>query len=242
VYSGYYARCAADWSTIAEGKSICVQLDFMKVAHVLHELTGDCRFVERMAELADLVAFRMREPRNGAVLEFFHRDWRYDPARTRDVLELGHNVKAVRWLLETDALTGDPRHVQAAMGALQFALQHAWDPRFGGFYQHVFRSGRLAGDKKDWWSQCEGLWALLLMHRETGEPRFAELAQELMHFCFTCFADPEHGDWYMTCHADGTPADDRKGCHYKAAYHVVDGCMAPIALRVDDRAAAAAIA
>jgi hypothetical protein len=40
-------------------------------------------------------------------------------------------------------------------------------------------------------------------------------------------------------HPDGRPADDRKGCLYKAAYHVVDGCMAPISLLADRRAARA---
>ena len=60
-----------------------------------------------------------------------------------------------------------------------------------------------------------------------------------MHFCFTRFADHEHGDWYVSVHPDGTPADDRKGYLYKAAYHVVDACMAPISLLADRRAARA---
>ena len=51
-----------------------------------------------------------------------------------------------------------------------------------------------------------------------------------MDFCFTHCADPEYGEWYTSCHPDGTPADDRKGALHKAAYHVVDACMAPVTL------------
>jgi N-acylglucosamine 2-epimerase len=237
VHSGYYASCNPDWSVKTDWKTICVQLDFMKVVHVLHELTGDSRFADRMSELADLVAFRMRDPGSGVVLEYFHRDWRYHPEPRRDTLELGHNLKAVRWLLET----GDPRYLEAAQETLDFALTRGWDERHGGFWQHLRRSGRLAAKEKEWWAECEGLWALLLMHRETGDPVLLDRAQELMRFCFTHFADPEHGDWYMSCRRDGRPADERKGGIYKAAYHVVDACMAPISLlaREPSRAAAA---
>jgi N-acylglucosamine 2-epimerase len=230
VHGGYYAKCNRDWSTFTDAKSICVQLDFMKLVHLLHDITGEQRFLDRMAELADLVALRMREPRNGAVLELYSRDWIYYPFFTSDRIELGHNLKAVRMLLETHALTGDGRHLDAARETLRFALAHGWDDRHGGFYQDLFRSGRLASTEKEWWSHCEGLWALLLMHRETGDLDLEAYAQRLMDFCFTRCADPEHGEWYMSCHPDGTPANDRKGGLHKAAYHVVDACMAPVTL------------
>src|SRR4051794_5909966 len=190
VHGGYYARCGSDWSTANDCKTICVQLDFMKATDALHQLTGEQRFADRMLELAELIATRMRDPRRGVLLERFSRDWRYDPAPVGDRIELGHSLKAVRWLLEIDSLMGDARYARTAREVLDFSLAHGWDPRFGGFYQHLFRSGRLASPIKEWWPQCEGLWALLLTHRHTGDPEALAYAQRLMHFCFTRFADP----------------------------------------------------
>jgi mannose/cellobiose epimerase-like protein (N-acyl-D-glucosamine 2-epimerase family) len=228
THGGYFQRCQQDWSVEVEAKTISIQLDSFKPAHTLYAVTGETRFLERARGLADLVAGPMRHPRSGAVLEVFTRDLTYDPLATHDQLMFGHNLKAVRLLVEAHRLTGEHRYLDAARAVLRFAIAHGWDRRFGGFYQYAYRSGRLATSTKWWWSECEGLGALLTMHTVDGNPEYLALAERLMEFCFTHFADPEAGEWYTTCAADGTPLDDRKGWLFKAAYHTVDACLAVI--------------
>ena len=229
THGGYFAECRRDWTVGLARKTICVQLDFLKAVLALYEVTGEPRFQARVRQLADLVADRMRDRGRGPVLEHFRRDWLYDPISTRDVLEIGHCLKAARLLVQAHRVVGRSAYLAAAEEVLDFALRYAWDRRFGGFYHYVFRSGRLASSEKWWWSQCEGISTLLLMHRVGGDPVHLSLADELLDFCLTYFADPFFGEWYTTCAADGTPLDTRKGGHYKAAYHTVDACFDVVA-------------
>jgi mannose/cellobiose epimerase-like protein (N-acyl-D-glucosamine 2-epimerase family) len=55
-----------------------------------------------------------------------------------------------------------------------------------------------------------------------GRARYAAFYQALSEFAFTHFADPEHGDWYITCYPDGSVHNPFKGSTYKTAFHPVE--------------------
>ena len=63
----------------------------------------------------------------------------------------------------------DPKTWHMARRLVDHALDWGWDGEHGGFYYKGEAFGGEAFDQhKDWWTQAEGLNALLLMHRKYG--------------------------------------------------------------------------
>ena len=64
----------------------------------------------------------------------------------------------------------DPKTWHVARRLVDHALEWGWDDEHGGFYDKGESFGGAAFDRnKVWWTQAEGLNALLLMHRKYGE-------------------------------------------------------------------------
>jgi mannobiose 2-epimerase len=224
-YLGYHEVFQDDWGIISDRKTICIQLDMLRAVLSLWKATSNNRFVQRAFQLGDLVVGKMCDPILGCTLEIFHSDWRYAPARMRDRVWSGHILKGAWLLLELDAITPNARYVDTAVRMVDYCLHYAWDNPNGGFYQFLYRTGRLASSTKLWWSQTEGLNALLALYRKTGEPRYWHAFTRLVEFSFQNFVDWEYGEWYTSCTEDGKPSDDRKGGDTKSAYHTVQTCI-----------------
>jgi mannose/cellobiose epimerase-like protein (N-acyl-D-glucosamine 2-epimerase family) len=231
-HGGYYERCDRDWSVSSSHKTLIVHIDMLDAVRALAAVTQRREHALRAEELTDLLMSRMRDRGTGCFVEHFYRDWRYHPLRTRDVIRIGQNFKAIQLL----ALAGGSAHAQdstktaAGREIMDFCLEHAWDHRHGGFFQFVARSGSIASAEKLWWTMCDGILALLTLYAAEGNARYREYAAALESFAFTHFVDPVFGEWYTSCRRDGSPLDTRKGSIGKAAYHTVQLCVDGLAL------------
>ncbi|HNX97518.1 MAG TPA: AGE family epimerase/isomerase [Candidatus Aminicenantes bacterium] len=225
-HGGYFESGESDWRPGSTDKTVCIQLDMMIAAMALAAATRRPAYAARARELASLVRDRMRDPGRGGILERFSADWGYRPVPSRDQLWIGHCLKAAWLLLELDLLTGNREFRPLADELVDFCLNRGWDPRHGGFFQYVFRNGRVARGEKVWWTQCEGIQALLLRQALDGKTGPGDRFRRLADFSFSHFADAEFGEWFTSCRADGTVRDDRKGGAWKAAYHTVQMCHA----------------
>jgi mannobiose 2-epimerase len=225
AHGGYVERCGPRWEVVSDLKTSCVHLDLLAAAITTFELFGTLQDLDRVRRLADVAAHRLRDPVHGLLLEVYHRDWRYYPAATRDRVQVGHVLKGARALLEASSATGDETFAAAGFALADAALRHGWDPEHGGFYFLISRNGRVADSTKLWWHQCEALAALAHLAAVADVPRYRETFLRLAEFCFTCFVDPEHGEWFTSCAADGRVLDSFKGGRYKAAYHTVAACV-----------------
>lgn len=221
---GYAQRLQADWSPNSNAKTICIQLDMLRAVLSMQRATQEPRYSQRALELADAIVEHMCDPHYGCVGEVFHADWRYSAVATHDMVQIGHNLKCAWLLLRVAAIDPNPRYVGAARRMLDFCLRYGWDPVYGGFYQHVYRTGPVALPDKLWWPECEGLTAILAFYERTNDERFWRYFQALTAFIFSSFVDHEYGEWFMSCHRDGRQLDDRKGGTYKSAYHTVQAC------------------
>lgn len=134
---------------------------------------------------------------------------------------VGYNLKTARFLLRTAALTGRDDLFRAGVEIVDFCLQHGWDRRNGGFFQFVYPNGLLASWRKLWWVQCEGMIALLLLYRMTGDPRYLERFEQVSRFAFAHLVDPAHGEWFASCDATGRVIETRKAYEWKAGFHTV---------------------
>lgn len=176
---------------------------------------------ERLGELLAIVRDRIAvEP--GALNLYLTRDWQASPAHD----SFGHDVETAYLLIEAAAVLGIPddartRHV--ARRLVDHALDWGWDDRFGGFYDkgEVFNGPAFDLDKV-WWTQVEGLNALLLMHRMFGDQtdRYWWAFLQQWAFLEQHMLDPEHGDFFNETTREGSlVGDDRKATRWKACYH-----------------------
>lgn len=227
AHGGYYERCDRDWSVGSFDKTIVVHFDMFEGVRALAEVTHQQEHTVRAEELMALLMSRMRDARTGCFLEHFYRDWRYHPVRTRDVIRIGQNLKAIQLLPLARSSTDPQSEVKAAAGRqiMDFCLEHAWDRRHGGFFQFVARNGSISSAEKLWWTMCDGILALLTLCAADEDARYRQYAAELERFAFSRFVDPEFGEWYTSCRRDGSPLDTRKGGSGKAAYHTVQLCV-----------------
>ena len=79
---------------------------------------------------------------------------------------------------------------------------------------------RLSWPDKVWWVHSEALYALLLAHRLTGDPRFLDWYDETHEWTFSHFSDPECGEWFPYLSRDGRPKTLDKGNPWKGPFHV----------------------
>ena len=100
---------------------------------------------------------------------YLTRDWRAIPAHD----SFGHDVETAYLLVEAAEALGmpdDAKTWQIARRLVDHALDWGWDDEHGGFYDKGESFGGPAYDsKKVWWTQAEGLNALLLMHHKFGD-------------------------------------------------------------------------
>ena len=176
---------------------------------------------ERLGETLAIVRDRIAaEP--GALNLYLTRDWRAAPAHD----SFGHDVETAFLLVEASEALGlpdDPKTWHVAQRLVDHALDWGWDDAHGGFYDKgdVF-AGRAYDTTKVWWTQAEGLNALLLMHRKYGArtPRYWQAFRKQWDFIERHMIDPVHGGWFWETTADGKPSGEpRKATQWKANYH-----------------------
>jgi mannobiose 2-epimerase len=201
--------------------------------HLLEALAGFSRVEkiprvrERLEEVHGLVRDRIAvEP--GALNLYLTRDWQATPAHD----SFGHDVETAYLLVEAAEALGipdDPRTWHVARRLVDHALDWGWDPQHGGFYYkgEVF-AGEVFDTHKDWWTQAEGLNALLLMHRTFGTrtDRYWKAFLKEWDFIERHLIDPDHGGWYMGTTREGRLiGDGRKATQWKANYHTSRAMM-----------------
>jgi cellobiose epimerase len=176
---------------------------------------------ERLSETFSLVRDRIAvEP--GALNLYLTRDWRAVPAHD----SFGHDVETAYLLIEaSEALkrADDPQTWKVARLLVDHALEWGWDDEHGGFYDKGESFGGEAFDrKKVWWTQAEGLNALLLMHvkYKGSTDRYEKAFMKQWTFIEKHMIDPVHGGWYAETTREGKLlGDGAKASQWKADYH-----------------------
>ena len=118
---------------------------------------------------------------------------------------------------------------QVARLLVDHALDWGWDEEHGGFYDKGESfNGEAFDRKKVWWTQAEGLNALLLMHVKYKEStdRYGKAFLKQWSFIEKHMIDPVHGGWYAETTRDGKLiGDGAKAQQWKANYHTSRALM-----------------
>jgi mannobiose 2-epimerase len=182
---------------------------------------------QRLEETLKIVRDRIAvEP--GALNLYLTLDWQAAPAHD----SFGHDIETAYLLLEAAEVLGiadDPKTNHVARRLVDHALDWGWDDQNGGFYDKgdVF-AGKAYDTTKVWWTQAEGLNALLLMHVKHGAStdRYWKAFRKQWDFIQAHMIDPINGGWYWETTKEGTPiGESRKATPWKANYHTSRALM-----------------
>lgn len=208
-------------------KSMNSHIHLLEAIAELYRIQKTEAVAARLRELLSIVRDRIAvEP--GALNLYFTRDWRPVPAHD----SFGHDVETAYLLLEAAEVLGipdDEATARVAKSLVDHALDWGWDAKHGGFYDkgEAF-NGQAFDTKKVWWTQAEGLNALLLMDRKHGkkDSRYRDAFLKQWEFIDRHLIDPEHGGWYEETTREGDRiGDGRKAQQWKANYHAARAMM-----------------
>jgi len=200
-------------------KSMNSHIHMLEALSALYEVWKDGEVRERLEEVLRIVRDRVAvEP--GCLNLFFTRDWRPVP----DHDSYGHDIETAFLLIEAAESLGegiDGKTLGMARMLVDHALDWGWDEQHGGFYDKGFALSAAFDKKKVWWSQVEGLNALLLMHEQFGveSDRYWQAFVKQWQFVRRFQIDSEFGGLYGEVEADGAPISTTKGQNWKAGYH-----------------------
>ena len=217
--------------TIAEtrtGRAFGIPMIYLNVTSVMQRV--DPERAELYAERADACVediFRYHvHPELKCVLENVAEDGQarlnYTEGR---VVNPGHDIEGVWFLLEYARRTGKTEYVAKAAQIFDWAIEAGWDKEYGGLLYFVDALGRppeaYEHDMKLWWPHNEILISSVMLYRDTGDEKYLDWFYKTLDYCKTYFADSEYGEWYGYLRRDGKPTEPAcKGSTFKGPFHL----------------------
>jgi mannobiose 2-epimerase len=244
-HGGYFEALRRDGTPIVDVDPASPDrtTDRLGIRYGYKTMNSHIHMLEALAELAKVddrpvVKQRLREvflvvrdriaAEPGILNLYLTRDWKVIPSHD----SYGHDVETAYLLVEAAEVLGMPTDEatwKVARSLVDHALDGGWDEQFGGFYD----KGEVATNKafdltKVWWTEAEGLNALLLMDAKFGRQtdRYHRAFLKQWDFIRTHMLDPRFGGWFPETERDGSlRGDGSKASPWKANYHTSRALM-----------------
>ena len=141
------------------------------------------------------------------------------------VINPGHDIEGVWFLLEHAKRTGDKELVAKAEQIFSWAIEAGWDKEYGGLLYFTDALGlppeSYEHDMKLWWPHDEILISSMMLYRDTGKEEYLDWFYKTLDYCKAHFSDPEYGEWYGYLRRDGLPTmPPCKGSTFKGPFHL----------------------
>jgi len=243
AHRGYHESLSRDGRPFAPGaerrldgigtlrgyKSMNSHIHLLEAFTALYRVWPDPGVRRRLEEVLRLVRDTIAvEP--GCLNLFFTRDWRPVPAHD----SFGHDIETAFLLVEAAAALGipeDPATWRMARQLVDHALEWGFDHEYGGFYDKGEAFAPAHDMTKIWWTQAEGLNALVLMEERYGREtsRYLDALRKEWRFILQKQVDARHGGWYGAVSREGKPPESGdKANSWQEAYHNVRALMTTV--------------
>jgi len=140
------------------------------------------------------------------------------------MLNPGHAIEAAWFVMDEGRHRNDSRLIDLGCRMLDWMWQRGWDNEYGGLLYFVDLNGKPVQeywhDMKFWWPHCETIIATLMAWKLTGEPRYADMHQQVHDWTYAHFPDTDHGEWFGYLHRDGRISVPLKGNLWKGPFHM----------------------
>jgi len=107
-------------------------------------------------------------------------------------------------------LSGDERHLEVARRGVEYLLAHAWDERYGGWYDRLTEDGAVLDDTKTAPSELYTNVGLALYAFATGDARARQRVEASLRIRRTRAADADEGGYFSQLTRELAPAADRR--------------------------------
>jgi mannose/cellobiose epimerase-like protein (N-acyl-D-glucosamine 2-epimerase family) len=213
------------------------------------DATGDRTWRDRALRIASRIIGSGAHGHEWRVPEHFDADWTEQPDYNRDApahpfrpygATPGHGLEWGRLLLHLEASlaadglldapeAGAGAHSwlrRAAIGLFDRALTDGWDDEHGGICYTTDWDGTPVVAQHFHWVTCEAIATAALLHRVTGEERFAEWYRRMWDYAREHFLDGRPG-WQMEVDPDGAPSSVTWNGR-PDTYHALQVCLVPM--------------
>src|SRR5208283_2450303 len=140
------------------------------------------------------------------------------------LLNPGHGIEAMGFILDIAERTGDRALAQRAVEVALRTLELGWDEEMGGIFYFLDARGhppqQLEWDQKLWWVHLEAMVALLRGFRLTGREACWSWHERVSAYAWGHFPDPEFGEWYGYLNRRGEVLLPLKGGKWKGCFHL----------------------
>jgi N-acylglucosamine 2-epimerase len=151
----------------------------------------------------------------------------------------GHTIECMWFVMAAAKQLKQPQYIEKTCQTIENAFLRGWDEQYGGLLRFVDRDGGKprgaqtgdpyeqlildTWDSKLWWPHSEALYALLLAHQETQNPRFLAYYEKAHEYVFRTFPNPEPqvGEWIQIRDRQGLPMEKVVALPVKDPFHIL---------------------
>jgi mannose/cellobiose epimerase-like protein (N-acyl-D-glucosamine 2-epimerase family) len=230
----------ADWTTCDPYRGANANMHSLEACLAAADATGDGVWRQRALRIATRLIDGGARAHEWRVPEHFDAGWNLLPEYNADQpnhpfrpygVTPGHGLEWARLMLHLDAAldaAGEPSPAwlrEAAVGLFDRAITDGWDPETGGFAYTTGWDGKPVVSQRFHWVVCEGIATATLLHRITGEQRYADWYADLWRYARATFLDGRPG-WLHEAEIDGRPST-RTWSGRPDVYHAVQVALVP---------------
>lgn len=163
-------------------------------------------------------------PDLGVILENVYPDGSFCDSFEGRVVNPGHNLEAIWFLLDIAVRQNDEMLIQRLVKIALDVIEYGWDKQYGGIFYFMDVKGapvqQLEWDQKLWWVHVEALVCMAKAYQLTGDNRCKEWFERLHEYTWKHFRDEQYGEWFGYLNRRGEVLLELKGGKWKGCFHV----------------------
>ena len=232
--SGLYADEAnEDFSQLSPYRGQNANMHSCEAMLWAYEATGDEKYLQRAATLAENITCRQASQAQGLIWEHYDSnweiDWDYNLDNPRHLFrpwgfQPGHQTEWAKLLLILYRHQPRDWHLTRARELFDAAMEKSWDHEHGGICYGFSPDGRICDGDKYFWVQAESFAAAALLARASGESIYQDWYRKIWRYSWEHMIDHKHGAWYRILTRDNQKYDDKKSPAGKTDYHTMGAC------------------
>jgi N-acylglucosamine 2-epimerase len=205
-------------------KNFSLPMILCNLAIELEHIVGTDRVNSFIPPIIHEVMEVFYQPESGLILENVHPDGSFADCFEGRVLNPGHAIEAMWFIMDLGKRLNNPLLIQKACNIMLHTLEYGWDKEYGGIFYFLDIKGhpaqQLEWDQKLWWVHVETLVALAKGYALTGDARCADWFIKVHDYTWKHFKDPGHGEWFGYLSRRGEVLLSLKGGKWKGCFHI----------------------